>query len=278
MEFIDTHQHLIYRDKFGYEWTSGIPPLAEGDFTLEDYRSLVAGQGVVGTIFMEAGVDDADYQAEARFISGLVGTQDMLGQIASCRPEEDDGFDAWLDECRDLGVVGYRRILHVMPDELSQSRTFRSNVKKIGKAGLPFDVCVLARQLPIATDLARACDDQPLVLNHFGVPDIAGGAFDCWAADMTKLAEFPHVVIKLSGITAYCAPGDGSAKNLQQWVGHVIEEFGPARIVWGSDWPVVNLGSGLAGWIAITRELLGGLSVGEQEAIAGGSARTIYQV
>lgn len=278
MEFIDTHQHLIYRNRFGYEWTAGIPPLAEGDYTLEDYDALTEGLGVVGTIFMEAGVDDADYQSEARFVAGLVGSKGMLGQIASCRPEEDRGFDAWLEECRGLGVVGYRRILHVMPDALSQSTVFRGNVGKIGAAGLTFDICVLARQLSIAADLARACDDQKLVLNHCGVPDIAGGEFESWAKNMTALSELPHVFVKLSGITAYCAPDARGVETLTPWVNHVLDKFGPSRMVWGGDWPVVNLGSGLPEWISATRALLGNLSPQEQEAVTKDNARSVYSV
>ena len=278
MDLIDTHQHLIYRDRFGYEWTSGIPPLAEGDFTLEHYGELVEGKGVTGTIFMESGVDDADYQTEARFVADLVGTGRMLGQIASCRPEEDEGFDAWLEECVGLNVVGFRRILHVMPDELSRSGVFRANLAKIGKAGIPFDICFLAKQLPVAAELARACDGQTLVLNHCGVPDIAGGAYDSWAKDISALAGFSHVVAKLSGITAYCTPGEGNATTVRPWVEHVLEAFGPSRMVWGSDWPVVNLGPGLADWIDITKELLGGLSEDEQALVASGNARKIYGV
>lgn len=278
MEFIDTHQHLIYRDRFGYGWTSDIPPLASGDFTVEDYADVTEGAGIAGTLFMETGVDDADYKAEARFVAGLVGGNGMLGQIASCRPEEDDGYEAWLDECSEMNVVGFRRILHVMPDELSQSETFRSNLRKIGAAGLPFDLCVLARQLPIAADLAKACDDQPMVLNHCGVPDIAGGAFEDWAAGIDALAALPHVHAKLSGITAYCAPGTASVETLRPWVDHVLEKFGPTRVVWGGDWPVVNLGTGLADWMMITRELLGTLTAEDQAAMAATNARALYGV
>ncbi|MDP7425675.1 MAG: amidohydrolase [Rhodospirillales bacterium] len=278
MEFIDTHQHLIFRDRFGYEWTNGIPPLAEGDFTPSDYAALTEGKGIGGTVFMETGVDDADYQAEARHVAGMIGTERMLGQIASCRPEDELGFDAWLEECKDLGVVGYRRILHVMPDELSQSSTFRTNIKKIGAANLPFDICVLARQLPLATELARACEGQHFILNHCGVPDIAGGAFEVWATDIEQLAQLPHVTVKLSGLTAYCTPGTGNTETLQPWVNHVLDAFGPARMVWGGDWPIVNLGSGLPDWIAITRELLKELSSDEQSAIAGDNARKLFKL
>jgi predicted TIM-barrel fold metal-dependent hydrolase len=278
MDLIDTHLHLIYRNKLGYAWTTGIPPLATGDFTLADYAALTAGLGVSGALFMEAGVDDADYQAEARFVAGLVGQNGIMGQIASCRPEVDEGFDAWLAECDDLQVKGFRRILHVMPDDLSQSAQFRRNVAKVGASGRSFDICVLARQLGLALDLARACPDQPLVLDHCGVPDIAGGGFDSWAAGITALAGLPHVNVKLSGITAYCAPGTADKATLQPWVDHVLGAFGANRVLWGGDWPVVNLGTGLPDWIQLTHSLLAGLSAHEAAQVCHETARRVYRI
>lgn len=278
MDIIDTHQHLIYRGLFGYEWTLSIPPLAEGDFTIETYAELTRGKGVVGSVFMETGVNDNDYKAEARHMAGQIGKQGMLGQVASCRPETNEGFDAWLEECAGLNVSGFRRMLHVMPDELSKNEIFRTNLRKIGAAGLPFDICILARQIPIAVDLLRACDQQAYVLNHCGVPDIAGNDFDTWASGIDELAALPQVSVKLSGIAAYCAPGTVSLDTLRPWVDHVLQRFGSTRIVWGGDWPVVNLGCGLPQWIDLTHQLIAELSADEQAAIMAGNARTVYGV
>lgn len=280
MEFIDTHQHLIYRDQLGYRWTGDIPALASGDFTLADYHGLTESLGIRGSVFMETGVDDADYQAEARFVAGLIAQprNRILGQIASCRPEQDAGFDAWLAESDGLQVCGYRRILHVMPDDLSKSTGFRRNIAKIGAKGLAFDMCFLARQLPIARELAIACDNQILVLDHCGVPDIAAGAFDAWAAAVTALAALPHVMCKLSGISAYCAPKPVTEALLRPWVDHVLQSFGPERVLWGSDWPVVNLGGGLPDWLALSRKFLAGLSAAEAQAMASENARRVYRL
>ena len=131
---LDTHIHLVYRDKASYGWTKDIPPLAEDNFKLEDYNTLTEGLGIGGTMFMETGVDDPDYQKETRFVSSLADDSDsgLCGLIASIRPENDEGFETWLNETIEMGVVGYRRILHVVPDEMSQSDIFRTNVRKIG--------------------------------------------------------------------------------------------------------------------------------------------------
>ena len=281
MDLIDTHQHLILRDRIGYAWTAEFPILA-GDFTQADYAALTAGKGVIATIFMETGVDDADYKAEARLVAGMidpeVGSGGMLGQIASIRPEVDEGFDDWLAEARGLHTVGFRRILHVVPDDVSQSETFRRNLRKIGAAGLPFDLNFLARQLPIGLQLVQACPDQSYVLDHCGVPDVAAGAFDDWARGIDLLAPFDNIVVKLSGITTYCAPGTASVALIRPYVGHLLRAFGPNRMLWGGDWPVVNLGAGLPQWIDMTREVLADLSADEQFAIGQGTARRVYGV
>jgi predicted TIM-barrel fold metal-dependent hydrolase len=276
MDLIDTHQHLILRDRLGYGWTADIPALAEGDFTRDDYARLTAGKGIVGTIFMEAGVDDAGYQTEARLVAGMIGQGAMLGQIASIRPEDDAGFDAWLEEAGALGVVGFRRILHVVPDGVSETETFRRNLRKIGRAGFPFDLNFLSRQLlSVGVPLLRACPDQVFVLDHCGVPDVVAGDWVDWEAGVAAFAAFPNVVVKLSGITAYCAPG-AEVAEIRPYVERLLELFGPERMLWGSDWPVVNLGAGLPGWIDMTRDLLAGLSVADRAAIGTGTARRVY--
>ena len=277
---IDTHQHLIYREISNYSWTKDIPPLAENSFTIPDYKNLTAGLGIGGTIFMESGVDDPDYQKETRFVDSLSKdlNNGLIGLIVSIRPEKDDNFSKELEETIQMGAVGYRRILHVESDDMSQSDIFRKNVRKMGDAGKTFDLCFLEKQLPVAIELAKACDNTTLILNHCGVPNIAGDTFETWSRDIKIISELPNVICKLSGLMAYCAPGTSSIDTIRPYVDHVLECFGSKRMVWGSDWPVVNLGKGLPEWISVTREILSKLSDDEADAIANGTAKTVYKV
>lgn len=278
MQLIDTHQHLIYREHMRYSWTESIPALAQDDFRFEDYRDISSGS-IIQSIFMETGVDEAYYQAEARFIALLMQSRpsEFVGQIASCRPEDNTGFCAWLDDSSALQVLGYRRILHTEPDDLSIGQTFRDNVRKIGALSKTFDLCFLARQLPFAYELARDCPNVTFILDHCGAPDIAGGEFTQWAGEIKRISELEHVSCKLSGLLAYCPPGAASINTIWRYVEHVLECFGPDRVLWGSDWPVVNLGEGLANWLAITQSILGMLSMNEAKAIAYQTARRIYK-
>lgn len=130
----------------------------------------------------------------------------------------------------------------------------------------------------MAYDFAKNCNETNLVLNHCGVPSIAAGEIDQWGKDIKKLSELPNVTCKLSGLMAYCAPGTSSQETIQPYVDHVLECFGPNRMVWGSDWPVVNLGKGIQEWITVTRNILSALSEDEASAIANGNAQKIYKV
>ncbi|PPR44211.1 MAG: hypothetical protein CFH17_01290, partial [Alphaproteobacteria bacterium MarineAlpha5_Bin7] len=257
-----------------------IPPLAENSFTIQDYKNLTAGLGIGGTIFMESGVDDPDYQKETSFVDSLCKDPEnsLIGLIVSIRPEKDDNFSKDLEETIQMGAVGYRRILHVESDDMSKSDIFRKNVRKMGISGKTFDLCFLEKQLPVAIELAKACDNTTLILNHCGVPNIAGDTFESWSRDIKTISELPNVICKLSGLMAYCAPGTSSLDTIQPYVDHVLECFGAKRMVWGSDWPVVNLGKGLPEWISVTRKILSKLSKDEADAIANGTAKRVYKV
>ena len=277
---LDTHQHLIIRSKANYSWTKEIPSLATDDFSQEKYTEITSNFGIAGSIFMESAVDDSDYQNETKYIKTLIddSSNKIIGLISSIRPEDDKGFEHWLDVSIQMGVVGYRRILHEMPDEISQNEIFKKNIKKIGNAEKTFDMCFLARQLKIAIELAKDCSNTSMILDHCGVPDIANNAIDIWREDIKLLSKLPNVVCKLSGIMAYCATGTSSFETIEPYVNHVLESFGPKRILWGSDWPVVNLGKGLPEWIKVTRQILDKLSIDEANAIANGTAQNIYKV
>ena len=198
--------------------------------------------------------------------------------ISSIRPENDLEFDDWLNKTSDMGVVGYRRILHVMPDDMSQNNNFRNNVRKIGKKDKTFDVCFLSTQLKIAYEFVKACDNTNLILNHCGVPNIADNEFDTWRDDIKSLSNLSNLNCKLSGLMAYCAPGTSSLETIKPYVDHVLNCFGSKRIVWGSDWPVVDLGKGLPEWISVTRKILEKLSDDEAKQIANVNAQNIYKI
>lgn len=272
----DTHLHVVDRARLRYPWISGTPAL-DRDWLIESYEAEARSIGIAQALHMEVDVASEDIEAEIDYVENLCRREGsiVIGIIAACRPES-DGFAAQLERAQDRPhVVGFRRVLHVAPDDTSRSVTFRASMDRLAEADLPFDLCVLARQLPLAIELADASPRTRFVLDHCGVPDIAADAWASWASDIAALAKRPNVSAKISGIPAYAAPGwtDG---ELARWMIHVIACFGFDRLVWGGDWPVCTLGGGLTSWVSATRAILAGASAEERTALYSGNAARIW--
>lgn len=274
----DTHQHLIYPDKWPYSWTDGIPQLTNKAFRYADYQQAIAGTGITKTIFMETSPDEPHFRSETKFVYELAAQPGSMiaGVIANCRPEEKDGFESYLESIRHPKLLGLRRILHVVPDELSTSSHFAENLRLLAKYGLTFDLCFLARQLPLALALARRCENVQFILDHCGVPDVAAQALDPWRANIKVLAALPNVACKISGVLAYGSPAQATPAGVRPFVEYCLEQFGWERVVWGGDWPVCNITSTLAKWVAVSRELVRAESVENQKKLFHENAERIY--
>ena len=281
MQIIDTHLHLLYPDQLRYSWAAGVPAL-QGTASIETYEALARPLGIAAALMMEVDVDEPDIDAEIALVGDLVARDDTFveGMIAACRPEQaTPAFSAFVDGLAKRPYVkGLRRILHTSPDALSATPTFGANLNQLAAQGYSFDLCVLARQLePVAVPLAKDCPDLTIILDHCGVPDIAGGALDAWRKDMRDVSSLPNVHCKVSGIVAYAGP-DWTVETLRPYFEHVIECFGWERVVWGSDWPVCRLGGDLAKWVEATHALLAGCSGDEQAALLHRNAQRLYRM
>jgi predicted TIM-barrel fold metal-dependent hydrolase len=202
----------------------------------------------------------------------------VRGAIAACRPEE-AGFAAHLERCAaDPFVKGLRRLINPLADGVSESAAFVENIRRIGATRLSFDAHVHGHQLSRAIALADAAPDVRFILDHCGVPDIRGGAFDAWRKGIAELAGRQNVTAKISGVVAYADPESWTVEALRPYVEHVVESFGWDRLVWGSDWPVCTLGGGLLAWTSATHALLSGCSNGEREKLFWRNADRIWSL
>ena len=273
----DTHLHLIYKNRLSYPWLNNLESLNK-DNPISEYSTMASRLGIGGCFHMEVDVAENQIEAEIDVISELADDSGglMQGIIASCRPEKDD-FPAFLDRVRSRKFLrGFRRVLHVVPDDLSTSMTFRDNVKRLGGTGLTFDLCVMPRQLRLARELVDHCPEVLFVLDHCGVPNIVAGAMTPWCIDISALAERDNVYAKISGVIAYGNPDTWSLNDLRPFVEHTVDVFGTDRIVWGSDSPVCNLGGGLPLWVAATHALTEGWSTDERGSFYNGNTARLW--
>lgn len=250
MKIIDTHQHLWDKDLFRYAWLQSLPKL-DRSFRLSDYQEATRGLEIEKTVFVECDVDDEQVEDEILHILRLAerpGSR-IAGIVASCRPEK-DGFESHLEKLRGRPKLkGIRRILHTHSDELGKSKTFIENVRKLEDYGLSFDICVLARQLPIAINLVARCPGVTFILDHCGVPQVKERVMHPWREHIQEIATLPNVYCKVSGLVAYADPANWKPEDLRPFVDHVLESFGWDRVMFGSDWPVCTPAASYRQWV-----------------------------
>ena len=279
MKIVDTHQHLWDKDLFHYAWLEPLPIL-DRSFRLADYSDATRGLEIAKTVFVECDVEEAQILDEALHVLRLAndGANHIAGVVASGRPES-DGFEAYLDKVSaHPRLKGIRRILHTQPDELGQGKLFVENVARLATYGLSFDLCVLARQLRVALNLASRCPDVAFVLDHCGVPDVKGQTLDPWRAHIRELSRLPNVSCKISGLVAYANPANWQSEDLRPFVDHVIESFGWDRVMFGSDWPVCNLTASYQRWVAALLALTQAAGEANQRKLFHDNALRIYRL
>ena len=276
---VDTHLHLIYRDRLSYPWLESVPALNR-DFDYDRYRTEARRCGIADALHMEVDVDPSDIEAETANVAALAKEEGSLlrGAISSCRPE-DASFPEFLErQLANPFVKGFRRVLHVAPDDISESPTFRANLRRLSAARLPFDICVRPDQLDKAMALVDAAPDVQFVLDHCGVPAIKDRGEHPWREKIAEIGRRANIAVKISGVVAYADVTTWTVNDIRPYVEHAIQSFGWDRVVWGSDWPVCTLTASLSTWVATSHAILFGCSPGERESLFSANAHRIWRL
>jgi L-fuconolactonase len=270
---IDAHHHLWTLTRGDYGWlTPDLAPIYR-DFGLADLVPLLSSAGMDGTILVQA----APTEAETKFLLDIADNADVVR-----------GVVGWIDfdaadaaECIDaLGrrkfLVGLRPMVQDIPDDnWLLGSALAPSLAAMEEHDLIFDALVLPRHLP---RLSRVVDNHPdlqFVLDHCAKPQLAGGDLAAWKKDVAEIARRPNIVCKLSGLVTEAA-ADWEVADLRPAVDHVRACFGSNRLLWGSDWPVVNLAGGYVKWLAAAETLLTDLSEDERAGIFGDNAARVY--
>jgi len=273
----DTHLHLIYTNKLRYPWLDSFEVLNKPS-TFDTYLTRAHRVGITGCLHMEVDVAEDQIKEETALVADLMALPQspMRGAISACRPE-DPNFPEFLDWAQSVPTIkGFRRVLHVMPDGLSQTDTFRNNIKRLTGTGLTFDLCVLPHQLVWASQLIDHCPEVTFILNHCGVPDVKAREIEPWGSSLSELAKRPNVLAKISGLIAYGDPDNWSLDDLRPFFEHTVSAFGHSRLVWGSDSPVCNLGGGLETWVSATHALTNTWQAAEKAAFLHDNAKELW--
>lgn len=274
---IDSHLHLWDPHRLSYPWL--FPPLDRA-FLPADFRAASAGVEIEALVFLEcdAVVDQARAEAEQVLIWAREEPR-IAAMVCNAPLETGDAARPVLERLAATEKVrGIRRIYQDQPDPAYCLRPdFVTGVRALAGYGLSFDLCLKHPQLQATIGLADACPNVPMVLDHIAKPGIAAGSMQPWADQMHELARRENVVCKLSGVATEAGP-DWTAETLRPYMDVALEAFGPARIMFGGDWPVSTLRISYPAWVALVDEVIADLSEAEQRQIYSDTARAFYRL
>jgi L-fuconolactonase len=270
---IDAHQHFWRLDRGDYGWlTPELGPIYR-DFGPADLAPHLARHGIGGTVLVQA----APTLAETEYLLKLAGESDVVrGVVGWVDFEAADAPEEIARLARHPKLVGLRPMIQdIADDDWMLKPALAPAFEAMIRHDLTFDALVLPRHLPRLRRLLARHPDLRCVIDHGAKPGIARGQLDDWAGDMAVLARDTRAFCKLSGLLTEAGEGAGRAE-LAPYVAHLVARFGPARLVWGSDWPVLTLAASYAAWFEMTMSLIPDAE--DRGVVFGGNASGLYRL
>jgi len=270
---LDAHQHFWSYDAAQYPW---IPPgsALHRSWLPEDLAALQAPLGFDGSIAVQA--------------RQVVGESDWLLSLAD-RHANVRGVVGWVDLRADRveadlarlaahpKFVGVRHVVQDEPDDdFMLGRDFQRGISKLRAHDLTYDLLIYPHQLPAAIRLAEAFPEQAFVLDHLAKPCVKDGALEPWKTQLRRLARLPNVHCKVSGMITEADHRAWRAEQFLPYLDTVFEAFGPARLMYGSDWPVCLLAGDYRQAFELVDDYARQCAPAEREALFGANGAAFY--
>lgn len=270
---IDAHQHFWRLDRGDYGWlTPELAPIYR-DFGPSDLAPHLARHGIGGTVLVQA----APTLAETKYLLELADATDVVrGVVGWVDFEAADAPEDIARLAQHPKLVGLRPMIQDIADDDWMLRpALAPAFEAMIRHDLTFDALVLPRHLPRLHELLARHPDLRCVIDHGAKPEIAEGRFDAWAGEMAALARDTRAFCKLSGLLTEAGEGAGR-EALAPYAAHLVDRFGPARLVWGSDWPVLTLAASYDAWFEMAMSLIPDAK--DRQAVFGGTAIELYRL
>jgi L-fuconolactonase len=272
---IDAHHHFWHYNTQDYGWISDEMAVLRRDFLPADLKSELAAAGIDRVVSVQA----RQCVEETEWLLKLAEENDFIAGVVGWLPVASPEFPALLEKFAAKRKL--RAIRHVVQDEPDDrfilGEAFNRGIDRLINTHLVYDILIFERHLPYAIEFVkRHSEEQLFVLDHIAKPKIAAGEMQPWADNLRKLAAFPNVFCKLSGLVTEADIHHWTPDQLRPYVETVIDAFGPGRVMFGSDWPVCTCATTYSAWRNLVGEFISRLSVNEKTQIMGGTALKAY--
>lgn len=274
---VDAHHHFWRLDRKDYDWlTAEAFPAIYRDFLPPDLEPHLKACGIDKTVLVQG----AETVAETEFLLDIAKNTPFIGGVVGwVNFAAKDAPDQIARLAKNKMLKSLRPMLQGLPeDDWILRPELAPALKSLVPNGLRFDVLIFPRHLPHVVEFFRQYPDLPMVIDHGAKPYIAKGEIEPWRSEMRAIArDFPNVCCKLSGLATEAAPG-WTVGNLKPYIDALVDIWGPERLMWGSDWPVLNVAGNYRDWFAIAQKRTAHLSEQDRADIFGNTAAKFYGI
>jgi L-fuconolactonase len=270
---IDAHQHFWNYSPAEYGWIDDSMKDIRRDFLPFDLEQEILDSGIDGVVTVQARQTLEETRwllamaAQNSFIKGVVGWVPLIDPLVGRQ------LEALADHSQFCGV---RHVVQSEPDGFLMQKDFNQGVSVLQGMRLAYDLLLCQRQLPEAVLFVDQHPGQIFVLDHLAKPRIKEQLLDSWRKNLQELAQRENVFCKISGLVTEADDPSWSEAQLRPYFETALEAFGPARLMFGSDWPVCLVACPYRRWFDLVGSFTASLSTAERTDIFGATAERAY--
>jgi L-fuconolactonase len=271
---IDSHQHFWSVTSGRAMWPTREEGVIYRDYGPHDLQPHLQHNGISGTVLVQSDPSEPHtlellaLAREHEFVLGVVGWVDFDAGDAPARI---------LQLAVDPMLVGLRPMIQNIADaQWMLQPHLAPSIETMVAHDLTFDALVKPQHLSALLEFCGRYPQLRIVIDHGAKPRIRDRDFADWARDMRLLANQANTWCKISGLVTEADLADPDV--LKPYLEHLLQCFGPQRLLWGSDWPVCEAVCDYDAWYRMAHTLLNELSTAERDAIFGNVAREVYRL
>lgn len=273
---LDSHVHFWKYNKTDYPWIDSNMKVLRQDYLPEQLENTLKRNGVDGCLAVQAVASEV----ETRFLAELAATHPFIRGVVGWVDLQADDAEKQLGEFKAgyPAIAGFRHVAQSEPDDFYYRPAFRRGLALLSGLDYSFDLLIFPKQLRAARDLVGEFPDQTFILDHCGKPNVRKKELNDWKSGLLELAARPQVYCKLSGLITEANWKEWRPADFYPYLDVVFEAFGPERLMFGSDWPVMLLSGIYVQWKSLLEKYCEHLLPEQKEQIFGLTARTAYKL
>lgn len=272
---IDSHQHFWKFDPVRDSWIDASMQKIQRDFLPKDLLPLLQENQFSGCVAVQASQSEVetnfliDLASKNDFIKGIVGWVDLLDKNITERLEHFSTHKK---------IKGFRHVVQGEADDFMLREDFRNGISVLKQFNFTYDILIFHRQLPAALSLVQHFQEQKFVIDHIAKPDIKSGNIDSWKKGIQEISKYENVSCKISGMVTEANWNSWKTEDLRPYLDVIFENFSTDQLMFGSDWPVLNVASDYAEVVKTLEDYISDFSTEDQNKIWFKNASSFYSL